>query len=111
MQLLTQPGAAQLMPSTDSVARPMPVLSSLSAGRQQPTASTGDSAAEAAVLELLSLLQDCGFSTWQELQPTGDSTAAAAGAGLAALYSSCMEGEGSHALAMPDGPVEATQAS
>lgn len=122
LQLLRAPGSAQLMPSAESVAAPTPMLavgrcgSSMHSTQQEHSqkqqhpeqlgsGAAHDSHAEAAVHELLQLLEACGAMSWQQLPCTGS---AAAGAGLAVLYSSIMGGQQDVDVLAP--PTDAQQA-
>lgn len=120
LQLLQDAGSAELLPSTDSVAPPAPMLSMTHRQRQQPQqqqqgstfkqqSGTGDgvSAAEAAVLELLAVLQECGIKTWEQL--LSEASSAAAGAGLAGLYGGCIIHEDQDMLQMPQDVISAVQ--
>jgi len=118
LQLLQGAGSAELLPSTESVAPPAPMLSMAHRQRQQQQqqgstpkqqSTTGDSAsaAEAAVLELLAVLQECGVKTWEQLLSAASS--AAAGAGLAGLYGSCIASEDQDMLQMPQDGIQAVQ--
>lgn len=108
LQLLRDPGSAQLMPSTESVAPPQAMLAAHT--RQQRSSSSSKvSNAEEAVLDLLKVLHGCQVTTWQQLPSEGDATAA--GAGVAVLYSGCISQEGPEALGMPADPVGALQVS
>lgn len=106
LQLLSGPGSAQLMPSSESVAPPTPVLSARRDARQpQDRAAGADSDAEAAVLDLLRALQAAGVGSWQRLQSLQGT--ATGGAGLAALYSACSDADG--VLAFPQDAVTVVQ--
>jgi hypothetical protein len=108
LQVLKDPGAAQLLPSTESVAPPAAMLSS--AGRQQQGPAGSDSNAEVAVADLVHVLQACGTSSWQQLFTQEGSSAA--GAGLAALTSRCgtePPGVNDTLLAMPDTAAQTIQ--
>jgi hypothetical protein len=105
LQILKDPGSAQLMPSPESVLPPAPVNATTST--QQRQRADSDSQAEAAVLDLLGVLQACGIGSWQQL-PLEASTAA--GAGLAALASCCSTEAETGLLAMPSSAVQAVQA-
>jgi hypothetical protein len=108
LQLLRDPGSAQLMPSTESVAPPRAMLAAQS--RQQRSNSNSEASnAEEAVLDLLKVLHACQVTTWQQLPREGAATAA--GAGLAVLYSCCISQEGPVVLETPADPVEALQVS
>jgi hypothetical protein len=107
LQLLQDPGSAQLMPSTESVAPPKAMLAAHN--RQRSSSNIEASNAEEAVLDLLKILHACQVTAWQQLPSEGDATAA--GAGLAALYSCCISQEGREALEVPADPVEALQVS
>lgn len=114
LQLLHEPSTAQRLPSADSVAPPSPVLPAASKSgqhaqqRHQHLASAGSSHAQAAVLDLLSVLQECGVTAWHQLPSSTDIKSA--GAGLAALYSCICEQDGP-ALSMPDTVEDTVQAS
>lgn len=105
MQLFSGPGSAQLMPSSESVAPPTPVLASRDARQSKGRAAHTESDAEAAVLDLLRILQAAGVGSWQQLQSMQGS--AQGGAGLAALYSACSDEDG--VLAFPQDAVTAMQ--
>lgn len=103
LHILKDPGSAQLMPSTESVAMPAPMLGS---SRQHSKTRESDSHAQEAVMDLLHVLKACGAGSWQELSLQENSTAA--GTGLAALYSSMTEGEDG-LLTMPGTAMQTVQ--
>lgn len=108
LQVLRDPGSAQLMPSTESVAPPAAMLSS--PGRQQQAPADSDMNAEVAVADLVHVLQACGTTSWQQLSMAEGSCSA--GAGLAALASCCgaEPPSGNHTLlAMPETPAQSIQ--
>lgn len=105
LQILKDSGSAQLMPSTESVAVPAPMLGS---SRQHSKTRESDSHAQEAVVDLLHVLTACGINSWQELFLQDSSTAA--GAGLAALYSSMIEGKDA-LLTMPGTAMQTVQVS
>jgi hypothetical protein len=105
MQLLSGTGSAQLMPSSESVAPPTPVLAARDARQSKGRAAHTESDAEAAVLDLLRILQAAGVGSWQQLQSMQGP--AQGGAGLAALYSACSHEDG--VLAFPQDAVTAIQ--
>lgn len=104
LQVLKDPGSAQLMPSAQSVLPPAPVMATSST--QQRQRADGESHAEAAVLDLLRVLQACGITAWEQL-PQEASTAA--GAGLAALASCCSTEADDGLLTMPSSAGQAVQ--
>lgn len=112
LQLFKDPGSAQLMlPSAESVTPPVPLLATAHKGQQQQPHGVGseDNDAEAAVLELLQLLeQECDVRSWQQLLRAGDGCVAA-GAGLAALYSSCVSSQSEGVLSTPVTAVETVE--
>jgi hypothetical protein len=92
------------MPSPESVLPPKPVTA-ITSTQQRQWAADG-SHAEAAVLDLLGVLQACGIRSWQQL-PLDASTAG--GAGLAALASCCNTEADAGLLATPSSAVHAVQ--
>lgn len=108
LQVLKDPGSAQLMPSTESVAPPAAILPS--AGRQQQVPAGSDTNAEVAVADLVHVLQACGTTSWQQLPMAAGSCSA--GAGLAALASCCgtePPSGNNTLLAMPDTSAQSIQ--